>query len=71
MKHDGLKIDLRDEPTWPVADAAYSSALENFREKRQVFPIYEKDTNLDDKVSTYCIHWQSSSEDVWYRDLHR
>jgi glycosyltransferase involved in cell wall biosynthesis len=45
MKHDGLKIDLRDEATRPVANSIYSLALENFRGKKGKFcrsmPIYE------------------------------
>ncbi len=42
---------------WPVAKAVYSSALENFGRKGKFRRSMRENTNLDDKVSTYCIHW--------------
>jgi hypothetical protein len=55
-KHSGLEIKLRDQAIRPFAKAVYSSALEIIRKKRQISPIYKGGPNLDDKVSTYCIH---------------
>ncbi len=57
VRKDGLEIDLRDQAIRPFAEAVYSSALEIIRKNRQISRIYEGDTNLDDKVTTYGNHW--------------